>query len=134
MLYTGQATLHTVTSEDALAHTEDDCLYDKSLSMLCSKSHQAKLFKVKFGGIYHWNRFPQNPPIALQDGVGLVGIHALYSYFGVYLKSFKADNATAFDQFESNWSENLSACRATAAQGGHQTCAKIKSVPLEPLI
>ena len=75
--------------------------------------------------------FPQNPPRALQDGVGLVGIHTLYSYFWVDLKSFKAENATAFDQFESNWSEKLSACCATAAQGGHQTCAKIKSVPLE---
>ena len=78
--------------------------------------------------------FPQNPPRALQDGVGLVGVHTLYSYFWVDLKSFKAENATAFDQFESNWSENLSACCEIAVQGGHQTCAKIKSVPLEPLI
>ena len=93
------------------------------------------LRKALLDGItYHWNRFPQNPPRALQDGVGLVGIHTLYSYFWVGLKSFKAENATAFDQFESNWSEYLSACCATAAQGGHQTCAKIKSVPLEPFI
>ena len=69
--------------------------------------------------------FPQNPPRALQDGVGLVGIHTLYSYFGVYLKSFKAENAAAFDQIESNWSEKLSACRATAAEGGHKHARKL---------
>ena len=88
-----------------------------TLKMTVSKTSQcyaAKLFEVNFGGIYHCH-FPKNPPIALQDGVGLVGTHTLHSYSGVYLKSFKAENATAFDQFESNWSEKLSACRATAA-------------------
>ena len=43
--------------------------------------------------------------------------------FWVGLKSVKAENATALDQFESNWSEKMSACRATAAQGGQQITA-----------